>query len=49
MSKKIKIELTEAQARELAYALSEYNLGLDWETEKTKMKIIQRISDKLRQ
>jgi len=47
MSKKIKIELTEPQARELAYALSEYGLGLDWNTEKEKINILRRISDKL--
>lgn len=47
MSKKIKIELTQAQARELGFALSEYNLGLDCYTEKNKIKIIRRIFDKL--
>tara|TARA_R100000654_G_scaffold2322_3_gene8675 strand:- start:1113 stop:1262 length:150 start_codon:yes stop_codon:yes gene_type:complete len=47
MSKKIKIELTEPQARELGDALSEYCLGLDEDFQQTKINIIKRISDKL--
>lgn len=47
MPKKIKLELTEPQLIQLAHAMSEYQLGLDWCTEKREINICNRINQKI--
>ena len=47
MPKKIKLELTEPQVTQLYLAISEYQLGLDWCTEKKKINILDRINQKI--
>lgn len=47
MPKKIKLELTEPQVRQLVLALSEHQLGLDWRTEKRQINICDRINQKI--
>ena len=47
MPRKIKLELTEPQVLQLEYAISEYQLGLDWYTEKKEINILDRITQKI--
>lgn len=47
MPRKIKLELTEPQVTELMHAISEYQLGLDWYTDKKKINILVRILKKI--
>ena len=47
MPKKIKLELTEPQVIQLAHAINEYQLGLDWYREKKKINILDRITQKI--
>lgn len=47
MPKKIKLELTEPQVKQLVLALSEYQGGLDWRTEKRDINICERITQKI--
>ena len=45
--KKIKLELTEPQVIQLSHAISEYQVGLDWYTEKKEINILDRITQKI--
>ena len=47
MHKKIKLELTEPQVIQLSHAISEYQVGLDWYTEKKEINILNRITQKI--
>ena len=47
MPKKIKLELTEPQVKQLLLAINEYQVGLDWSTEKRDINICDRITQKI--
>ncbi len=47
MPRKIKLELTEPQVIQLNNAMSEYQLGLDWYTQKKEINILDRITQKI--
>lgn len=47
MLRKIKLELTEPQVLQLEHAISEYQRGLDWYTEKKEINILDRITQKI--
>lgn len=47
MPRKIKLELSEPQVIELNNAISEYQLGLDWYTQKKEINILNRITEKI--
>ena len=47
MSKKIKLELTEPQVKQLLYAINEYQLGLDFYKQKRDINICDKITQKI--